>query len=182
MNKKLLLLLLIPAVLFMMTGCGATHEKGAKDKKLTKTIELSDSKLGFTTTFTYDAEENFSDVEEDDSGKSTAINFKNEDLDVTFNMYYTTMKDTTYNETEKARSKQKNYKEYKFGDYEAYAYSELDDRINLNILLGIDEDKMAEVLFASIERIDTDESVNVPKLLEDEKLQAFFKSMEFVKE
>ena len=182
MNKKILLLLLIPVVLFMMTGCGETHEKGTKDKKLTKTIELSDSKLGFTTTFTYDAEEKYSDVEEDDSGKSTAIEFKNEELDVSFNMYYTTMKDTTYNETEKARSKQKFYKHYKFGDYEGYVYSEYEDKANLNILLGIDEDKVAEVLFVSIERIDVDESVIVPKLLEEKELQAFFKSMEFVKE
>ncbi len=182
MNKKIILLLLIVVVLFMTTGCGKTHEEGAKEKKLTKTIELSDSNLGFTTTFTYDAEEKYSDVEEKDGGKSTEIVFKNEELDVTFDMYYTTMRDTTYNETEKARSKQKYYKHYKFGDYEGYTYSEYEDKANLNILLGIDEDKNAEVLFVSIDRIDTDESVIVPELLEKKKLKEFFKSIEFVKE
>ena len=180
MNRKWLYLLLIP-LLLVTTACGKTHEGDATDKKLTKKIELVDSKLGFTTTFTYDAEEKFSNVEEETGGKSTAITFSNEDLDVTFEMYYTTMSTTTYNDTERTRTVQKYYKEYTFGDYEAYAYSEYDSKINLNVLLGIDEDDNAEVLFVSIDRIDTNEDVIVAEVLE-KKLQDFFNSMEFVKE
>ena len=180
MNRKWIYLLLIP-LLLVTTACGKTHEGEATDKKLTKKIELVDSKLGFTTTFTYDAEEDFKDVEEETGGASKSITFKNEDLDVEFEMYYTTMRTATYNDTEKARSAQKYYKEYTFGDYEAYAYSEYDDKINLNILLGISEEDMAEVLFVSIERIDTNEDVIVADVLE-KKLKNFFSSMEFVKE
>lgn len=73
MNKKLLLLLLIMPLLLITTACDKTHEGEVKDKKITKTIELSDSKLGFTTTFTYDAEEKFSDVEEKTGGASNEI-------------------------------------------------------------------------------------------------------------
>ena len=181
MNKKLLLLLLIIPLLLITTACDKTHEGETKDKKITKTIELSDSKLGFTTTFTYDAEEKFSDVEEKTGGASNEISFKNEDLDVTFQMYYNTMRTATYNDSEKVRSAQKYYKEYTFGDYEAYAYGEYDDNVYLNILLGIDEDDMAEVLFVSIDRIDNDKDVVVAEVLEN-KLQDFFNSMEFVKE
>ena len=180
MNKKLLLILLLIPLLFFATACDKTHTGKEKDKKITKTIELSDDKLGFTTTFKYDAEEKFSDVEENEEGKSTAITFTNEEFDASFEMYYTTMSTTAYNETETARSAQKYYKEYKFGDYEAYAYSEYDDKIDLNILLGID-DNTAEVLFVSIERMDTDEEIVMAEVLE-KKLQDFFKTMEFVKE
>lgn len=181
MNKKLLLLLLIMPLLLITTACDKTHEGETKDKKITKTIELSDSKLGFTTTFTYDAEEKFSDVEEKTGGASNEISFENEDLDVSFQMYYNTMRTTTYNDSEKSRSEQKYYKEYTFGDYEAYAYGEYDDNVYLNILLGIDEDDMAEVLFVSIDRMDNDKDVVVAEVLEN-KLQDFFNSMEFVKE
>lgn len=182
MNKKILLLFLIPLVLLTTTACGKTHEGKETDKKLTKTIELSDSKLGFNTTFTYDAEEKYTEIEEQDDGASKAITFKNEELDAAFEMYYTTMRKVTYHETETARSKQKYYKEYKFGDYEAYAYSELESKINLNILLGIDEDDTAEVLFVTIDRIDNDDTVNMSEVLAEKKLQSFFKSLEFVKE
>ena len=181
MNKKYLLLLLLIPLLFITTACDKTHEGKAKDKKLTKTIELVDSNLGFNTTFTYDAEEKYSDVTEETGGKSTEISFKNEEYDVTFQMYYTTMRTTTYNETEKTRSAQEYYKEYKFGDYEAYAYSEYPDRINLNILLGIEDDDTADVLFVAIERIDNNEEIVVPTVL-DEKLKKFFDTLEFVKE
>lgn len=180
MNKKILLVLLLIPLLFFTTACDNTHSGKEKDKKITKTIELSDKELGFTTTFKYDAEEKFSNVEENTDGKSTAIEFTNEEFDAAFEMYYTTMRTTTYNETETARSAQKYYKEYKFGDYEAYAYGEYDDKINLNILLGIDGED-AEVLFVSIERMDDDEEIIMAEVLE-KKLQDFFKSMEFVKE
>ena len=181
MKKKILLLLLIPILVLATTACGATHEGEQTDKKLTKTIELSDSNLGFTTTFTYDAEEKYTDIEEETGGASSAITFKNEDLDVEFEMYYNTMRTASYNDLEKSRSSQKYYKEYKFGDYEAYAYSDYSDKVYLNILLGIDDDDMAEVLFVSIERLDNNVEIEIPTVLE-EKLQEFFNSMEFVKE
>ena len=180
MNKKILLLLLIPLVLFTTTACGKTHEGKANDKKLTKTIELVDKKLGFNTTFTYDADEKYSDVQVNNDGASTAIYFSNADLDSSFEMYYTTMRKKTYNDTETARSKQQYYKEYTFGDYEAYAYSDYADKINLNVLLGIDDDT-AEVLFVTIERIDTNEEVIMADVL-DKDLKGLFESMEFVKE
>ena len=178
--KKVLLILLIPVLLLTVTACGGTHEGKAKDKKLTKTIELVDKKLGFNTTFTYDADNKFSDVHENNEGASTAIYFSNADLDSSFEMYYTTMRKKTYNDTETARSNQKYYKEYTFGDYEAYAYSEYEDKINLNVLLGIDDDT-AEVLFVTIERIDTNDEVIMADVLEKD-LKEFFESMEFVKE
>ncbi len=180
MHKKILVLLLISIILLTTTACGGTHEGKEQDKKLTKKIELVDKKLGFNTTFTYDANEKYSDVEEDNDGASTAIEFKNEDLDVDIEMYYNTMTTTSYNETQKTRSAQKYYKEYKYGDYEAYAYSEYPDKVKISILLGI-EDDMAEVLFVSIERIDNNEDIIIPDVL-DKDLKAFFNSMEFVKE
>ena len=180
MHKKILVLLLISIILLATTACGGTHEGKEQDKKLTKKIELVDKKLGFNTTFTYDANEKYSDVEEDNDGASTAIEFKNEDLDVDIEMYYNTMTTTSYNETQKTRSAQKYYKEYKYGDYEAYAYSEYPDKVKISILLGI-EDDMAEVLFVSIERIDNNEDIIIPDVL-DKDLKAFFNSMEFVKE
>lgn len=180
MKKVILLLLLIP-VLLATTACGETHEGNVKDKKLTKTIELSDKKLGFTTTFTYDADQKFTNVEEQTGGASNAITFENEELDVEFEMYYNTMHTATYNDSQKIRSSQKYYKEYQFGDYDAYAYGEYADNLKLNVLLGIDGDDMAEVLFVSIDRLDVNDEVVVSEIF-DKSLQEFFNSMEFVKE
>jgi hypothetical protein len=137
--------------------------------------------LGYTTTFKYDKDENYSNVKEDNSGASTAITFKNEDLDIEVEMYYNKMRSATYDASEKTRSAQKYYKEYKFGDYEAYAYGEYDDSINLNVLLGMD-DEDAAVLFVSIERLDNNKDVVIADVLDGKKLQDLFKSMEFVKE
>ena len=181
MKKKIVLLLLIPLLLAMTTACNKPSNEPKADEKIKKTIKLSDSKLGYTTTFKYDANENYSNVKEDNSGASKAITFKNEDLDIEVEMYYNKMRSATYNESEKTRSAQKYYKEYKFGDYEAYAYGEYDDSIYLNILCGVEDEDVA-VLFVSIERLDNNKDVVIADVLADKKLQSFFKSMEFVKE
>lgn len=182
MKKKLLVLLLIPVLLVLTTACNKATNNNGKDKKITKTIELSDSKLGFTTTFKYDADDKYTNLKESSGGASKEITFENKDLDIEVQMYYTKMRSATYNSTEQTRSAQKYYKEYTFGDYEAYAYGEYSSGINLNILLGIDEDDNAEVLFVAIDRLDSNEDVVIADVLADEKLQSFFNSMEFVKE
>ncbi len=169
--KKIWILLLLPLLLVTLTACSGAG----------KTIVLKDDNLGFKTTFKYKEKDNFSDVTENDEGASKAIAFKNEELDVEFEMYYNTMRSATYKDSQKTRSAQKYYKEYKFGDYEAYAYGNYDSGVYLNILLATEENDMVDVLFVSLDRIDNNTDVIVYDILEKKTLQNFFNSIKFEK-
>ncbi len=175
---KKLLILLIPIVLIGLTACGKTHEKILENEK---TIILEDTKLGLKTTFTYEDKDKYGDIEFSDEGASRSVEFDNEELDAEFEMYYNTMTDTAYKTSKDTRSNQKYYKEYKFGKYKAYAYSEYPNNIKLNILLKENSNNMYDVLFVSIDRLDTDESIIMKEVLDGEELQKFFNSIKFEK-
>ena len=170
MKKKILIILLLPIIVLLLTGC---NEK--KDDR--KSISLVDPVFGYETVFKYNKNENFTKPEYEEGGASKEITFKNEDLDVEFQMYYTKMTKSSYDRSKEVRSKQKYYKEYKYGKYEAYAYGEYTSGIYLNILLDVDSTDTAKVLFVSIDRLDTNEDVVVSKVL-DKDLKEFFNSIE----
>ena len=182
MNKKIWLLLIIPTLLLLVTGCGKTNIDNKKVDN-TKKIVLKDAGFGYKTTFSYDSKEKYSEVEEDkDSGRSTQITFDNEELDIQFEMYYTDMTSSSYKTTQNARSNQKYYKEYKFGDYEAYAYGEYSSGLYINVLLETDDKDMAKILFISIDRLDADQSIVVADVVADTKVQELLNSIKFEKE
>jgi len=177
MKRKILLLLLIPAVLILVTGCNKKNETDKKQKDNNKaTIDLFDEKMGIKSTFTYNKNDNFTDFKKEEGGASKSMTFRNENLDVKFEMYYNIMTKTTYETSQSIRTAQKYYKEYKFGKYEAYAYGEYDDGLYLNILVNDDNDTL-NVLFVSIDRIDNNKEVIVSKVVDEEIIQDFFKSM-----
>ena len=178
MKRKLLLLLLIPVLLLGITACGSKSDDKQKDTK--KEIVLQDTNLGFKTTFTYKEGEGYSDVEVDkDTGASTQIEFDNEKLDLDFQMYYNTMRISSYRTSQNNRSGQKYYKEYKFNNYEAYAYSEYDSKVYLNILLKVEEDDTADVLFISIDRIDDNKDIIVADVVAGKKVQKLLNTIKF---
>ena len=173
-------------MMILVTGCQKGTEETKKEaqkpkteEETIKTIELVDEKLAYQTTFTYPAEEKFSNIEYYDEGASKEITFKNEELDLNFQMYYTSMTIESYKNSEEARSHQKYYKKYKFGKYEAYAYSNYESSLNMNILLKETDSKMAQVLFVSMERIDAKEEVVVADVVDSKKLQDFYNSIKF---
>lgn len=176
MKKKLLLILLIVLSVFAVTGCG--KEKVKKEEK--KTIVLKDSKKGYKTTFTYNKDENYTDLKEDESGASTEITFKNEDKDVEFQMYYNTITDKSYEYNKEGRSKQKYYKEVKVGKYEGYVYGEYGSGLYLILKLEENKDTLDVLLFVSIDRLDTNEDVVVADVF-DKDLKDFFNSVKFEK-
>jgi len=178
MKKTLLILFLIPIILVGLSGCGKTNNA---EKKTDKQLVLEDTKLGLKTTFDYNEKTNITDIEYDNDGASKELTFVMEDQDAEIQMYYTSMSDKMYKTTQESRSKQKYYKEYKFGDYKAYAYSEYGSTIKLNILLKANKNKMYDILFVDMERLDTDESIVMAEVLETEELQNLFKSMNFKK-
>ena len=176
--KKYLWLLLIPVLLIATTACNSNTKKVDKEK-----IVLEDKKLGFKTTFYYEKGKKYKNIEADNnSGASAALTFDNEDLDLSFKMYYNTIRKGTYDDSQKIRSNQKYYKKYKFGDYDAYVYGEYDSSINLNILLDVEDNDMANSLFVSITRIDSDPDVVVSKVVDSKEVQELFNSMKYEKE
>ena len=177
-NKIYLLLLLLIPTFFLLTACNKQKTTGTN-----KTIiELHDKKLNYKTTFTVENGEKYSDVVIDETGGASAVlTFRNETLDVEFEMYYNKLLKQTYDSTKKGRSSQKYYKEYKFGECEAYAYGNYDDKIYLNIILDKENDDRLITLFVSIERIDTDKNVIISSLLKEKDLQNLFNSIKFEK-
>lgn len=169
MKKKLLFILLLPVFILLLTGC--------EEKDTRKSISLTDPVFGYETVFKYNKDEKYSEIKTIEGGASKEIEFENPDFDVEFQMYYTKMSKSSYDRSKEARTKQKYYKEYKYGKYEAYAYGEYSSGIYLNILLGVDSTDTAKILFVSIDRLDTNEDIVVAKLL-DKELKDFFNSIE----
>ena len=164
--KKLLILIVLILPVIILTGC-----EGEKEK-----ITLADPVFGYETVFKYDKKENYNSILQERGGASNSVSFKNRDLDVEFQMYYTKMSKDNYNNSKKIRLNQKYYQEYKFGKYEAYSYGSYSSGLYLNILLGVDNNT-AKALFVSIDRIDNNESVVVKDVL-DKELMEFFNSIE----
>ena len=169
MKKKYLLL--IPLFLLLLTGC-------VKDTR--KTIVLEDENLKLKTTFYYEEGENYTDFEEETGGASKEISFENEDLDLEFDMYYNNMRVATYEASKKSRSSQKFYKEYKFGEYDAYQYGNYESGLYLNIVLN-KEGEALDVLFVSLERKDSNPEIVVSDVVAGKEVQKFFNSIKFEK-
>lgn len=168
MKKKIFLIILLIPIL-LLTGCGKEDNR--------KTISLVDPVFGYHTEFKYDPKENYSEPKYEEGGASKSITFENKDLDVEFQMYYTKMMKKNYEVSKETRSKQKYFKEYKFGKYKAYAYGEYPSGIYLNILIGVDSTETAHVLFVSIDRLDNNENIVVADVL-DKELKEFFNSIQ----
>lgn len=174
MKKKILLSLLVLTSLFIFTGCDKTE----KIKK--ETISLKDSTLKYTTTFSYNADAGFSEVTKKTGGKFSEIEFKNEKENLTFDMYYSESTDITAKNIKNNRKEnQKYFKEYKFGEYDGYIYSDYGDNLYVVITLKEDTKEHKEVdLFTSIETIKYDKDIVVYDVFnKDGVIKDFFKSI-----
>ena len=165
--KKKLLFVLLPVFILLLTGC---------NEDTRKSITLADPVFGYETVFKYNEKENFSEVKTKEGGASKEISFENPDLDVEFQMYYTRMSKTSFDRSKKTRSNQKYYKEYKYGEYEAYVYGDSSSKVNLIILIDVDSTNTAKMLFVAIDRLDTNQDVIVANVV-DKELKNFFNSI-----
>ena len=178
MKKIIISIVMVASLLLLVTGCEKKEKTKEKPQETgMSTAELFDEKMGINTKFSYNATDNFTEFEKEDGGASKSMTFKNEDLDVKFEMYYNVMTKTSYDKSQETRSAQKYYKEYKFGEYAAYVYGEYDDGLYLNILANVDNFDNASVLFVSIDRIDNNKEVIVSDVFAENTIQDFFNSM-----
>ena len=172
MKSKLLLFLFLIVGILTITACNKNTQK--------KTIELYDQKLGYKTTFYYDEKENYSDVIADNSNKSTEIEFSNQDLNLQFKMYYYETGKSIYENSKEKRANKKYYKEYTFGEYKAYGYSDYNDQYFLIITLSYDEKAKAyNSIFVSIEQMSNDKEKSVYEVVNDKKVQELLNSITF---
>ncbi len=177
MKRKLLLIFLAIILLVGITGCGK-KEKTKTKKNNTKEMVLLDKTFGYKTTFTYDSKESYTDFEEDkESGKSTEFSLKNKDLNLEFEMYYTSMSSTSYKTTQETRKNQKYYKEYKLGKYDAYAYSNYNDDLYFNIAIETDDKDFVQILFVSIETIGDDDSLVILDVVDKNVIDQFLNNI-----
>ncbi len=173
---KIIIILLLP-ILLLSTGC----EKKQEPKDEIKEIEFLDQKLNYKTTFQVEKGSSFSDIKKDEnSGSSEVFSFRNEKLDVFFEMYYNVIRLNTYESLKNSRKEKKFYKEFSLGNYQGYGYSDSDDKVYLNILLS-QEDNTVIVLFVSMERIDDNNKIILLEVFEEEEIQNLLKSITFEK-
>lgn len=172
MKKKLLLSILLLTSIFMFAGCEKKSNK--------EVIEIKDSTLKYTTSFEYDKEDGFGSVTKKTGGKFSEIEFKNEKENLNFDMYYSETTDiTAKNVKTNRKDNQKYYKEYKFGEYDAYIYSNYGDNLYVVITLKEDTKEHKEVdLFVSIETIKYDKDlVLFDEFNKNDTIKNFFKSI-----
>ena len=169
MKKKILFVSVLLFGIFILTGCG----KVPKEK-----ITIKDKTLKYTTTFEYDKEDGFKFKKNVDGGRFSEIEFTNEKENLEYDMYYVESTSTTAESVKKNRKDKKYFKEYKFGEYDAYTYGDYDDNLYLIIVLKSDtKEKRNTELFVSIEQINYKKDQKVFDIFNDETNQKFFKSI-----
>ena len=174
--KSILVIGLMIIVLFTFTGCGKKDEK-----EDLKSIIYKDEKSGYTLTFKAPKDSKFEVKEEQNTGKFNEMIINNEDLNVSLDIYYVEMTDSSYNSGKEARSADEGYKEYKWNKYDGYSYN--GDKYSTYFEVYLDNDNsegMMIGLFGSVEYINYD-NANVLEAFNSDDLQKFLSSMEFSK-
>ncbi|MBQ3474767.1 MAG: hypothetical protein IJH20_01150 [Bacilli bacterium] len=175
MKNKLLVSLTFVLCLVILTACGSS----SKNEKITYT----DSKLKLTTTFEYSKDDDFKFEKNVKGGKYEEMEFSNEKQNLYFDMYYTKSSTKTCEAVKKDRQDDKNYKEYKFGDYAAYTYGNSDENLYLVIdIKDLKKEKETLELFISINTIKYDKKFAVADVFKNDVLQNFFKSIKITED
>lgn len=174
MKKKILLLFAMVLCLVGLTGCGSSSDNR-------ETLSYKDEKLKLTTTFKYNKEDEFEFIKNVSGGKYAEIEFRNKKENLYFDMYYTEMSKTQTETIKEDRSNQKYYKKYKFGDYDAYVYSQYESDLYLIIKLREKDDVVTE-LFVSIELEEFDKDAVVFDIFNKDIINNFFNSIKTTEE
>lgn len=168
MKKKFLFVSVLLIGLFI-TGCGKTPKE---------TITIKDNSLKYKTTFEYDKEDGFKFKKKVKGGKYSEIEFTNKKENLKYDMYYSKSTSTTADNIKKNRKNNRYYKEYKFGEYDAYVYGEYNDNLYLIITLKSDMKEKENIeLFVSIEQINYKKEEVVFDIFNKKTNQEFFKSI-----
>lgn len=176
--KKRYILLLLPLIL-ILSGCGSNNVNSTDNNTLNK-IELYDEEKGFKTTFSYDENVHYSDVEKDDEDDMVAYEFDNDDLDVELQMFYLSIDYDTYNNLLASHTKDINFKKYVFNNFDGYTFGNLNEELELYIILNDNKkDHMYNLLYTIISRMDQDEKIIVRDVFNGKELQALFDSTTF---
>ena len=167
MKKKLLAVTLLLTGLFIFTGCSKKEN-----------ITIKDNILKYTTTFEYNKEDGFKFKKKVKGGRFSEIIFTNKKENLEYDMYYSESTSISSDKIKTNRKKDKNYKEYKFGEYDAYTYGDYNNSLNLIITLKSDiKEKHNVELFVSINKIKDTDDKKVSSIFKDKINQDFFSSI-----
>ena len=174
MKKNILLIITVIICVIFMTAC---FDKSKEEK-----IELKDSKLKLKTVLEYNKDEGFKKEKDVTGGKYAEVEFSNEKENLYFDMYYSKSSKETSKSVKEDRKNNKYYKEYKYNGYEAYAYSEFKDNINL-VLTIKNENKDTIELFIAITSIKYEKEKVLFDIFDKSKvIQEFFESIKITEE
>ncbi len=180
MRKSLKFLLLFLCVGVVLTGCGKKKDGESSSSKKNddmKEIVISDDGFGVTT-LKYSKDKDY-EVKEKDGGKYTTVIIKSKKENFALELYHFDTFIGSYEDIQTNRSKDNEYKEYKWNGFDGYSYNGDKYSINLNILLKASEsDNKAKALFGSMEYYDYSTS-NVSETFKGKAVQDLLNSITF---
>ena len=137
------------------------------------TIELYDDNAGLKALFRFNKDYKYILTSVDNiNGKYSEIHVKNEDLNIDFDAYFSETSKEEYYDTKESRKERRIFREYKFGNYDAYLYANDIYDAYLTILLN---DSYSITI--NIGRLDETKEFDLEKILEAKEFIDFFKSI-----
>ena len=180
MRKSLKFLLLVLCVGFIFTGCGKKKEEESSSSKKNddmKEIVISDDGFGVTK-LKYSKDKDY-EVKTEDGGKYTTIVIKSEKENFKLELYHFDTFIGTYEDGQTNRSKDNEYKEYKWNGFSGYSYNGDKYSIDMNILLKSDDSSSkAKALFGTMDYVDY-KSANVSETFKSKDVQDLLNSITF---
>ncbi len=170
--KKNILILLFLSFILLFTGCSNKEEVVPE-----KGIDVFDEKTGYKVTFKKAGD--FEVIDTDTDGKFVKVTLKNEKLNAEMEVYFFEILLTNYNSSKERRHLNTEYKDYKWNNYEAYAYNGNKYGVDYNILLNEDNGNVIG-LFGTVTYTDY-KTANVFETFNGEDFQAFMNSIVFEK-
>lgn len=142
-------------------------------------LEIYDAETGYKTTFKYPAKKGYkAEKVEEDTGTLQKVNFINEEKNVKFEIYYYETSNTLYERNKSLRANNDNYKEYKFGNYDAYSYT-AGGVLQADILLKKDDNDRNLVLYIYMDKYNNEQDANMNEIFNSEEVQKMLNTVKF---
>lgn len=177
MKKSLKFLLLVLCVGVILTGCGKKKEGETTTKKddNMKEVVISDDGFGVTK-LKYSKDKDY-EIKTEDGGKYTTIIIKSVKENFKLELYHFDTFIGTYEDGQTNRSKNNEYKEYKWNGFSGYSYNGDKYSIDMNALLK-ENDNKAKALFGTLSNVN-DKDANASETFKGKDVQDLLSSITF---
>ena len=186
--KKLsyiILIILLVFSLFAFTGCKSKEKKTEEKLELSEiaseTLVYYDEKTRDKITFEYFPEEKYKIVKEDTGGAFKSIEFENEDLNITVEMYLIQEYNGSFENSQEANKEANNYREFTVNGYNGYTYSQSNSSsIHSKILILQDLDETEGLsLYMYIDKMNSKKDTDLMETFYSEDFIRFLNTLTY---